>query len=144
VDHHVIGERLKALTETDFVGPSEFYDDYERQLHAKLITLGPSDVHGIGVFARRALPQGACVGAMHGPRVEPPEPGDTNDYLFVQTQDGAQHFEDLTGPLRFLNSGVPNVIVRRHNGRTRVFTITDVAPGGELLMDYNSKAETVS
>ena len=133
-----VEQRLAALTEDDVVGPSEFYDDYERQLHSKLLRLGESDIHGVGVFAKVELPKGTCIGAAHGPHIV--TESRESPYLFMDPSLGTsvpERLIELTGPLRFLNgSDEPNVVFHHWSGRTRAFTNVDVDVGEELLMDY--------
>ena len=97
-----------------------------------LVTVGPSPVHGRGVFAAAAIEEGALVGVYRGS----PTAVDGTHVLWVQDDGDTWRGIDGTGPLRWLNhSTTPNV---EFDG-PELYALRRIEAGEELLFHYGEE-----
>jgi hypothetical protein len=102
------------------------------------VTLGASAIHGIGVFAARALPAGTVVLSIDDSRIvtaaDPLRPGEADyhcDYL------GPERTVLMQPPERHINHSCdPNTFVRTIAGTRQVIALRDIAAGEEITYDY--------
>ena len=101
----------------------------------------PSRIHAVGVFTTAPIREGARVVEYSGPRLTPEEAnrlydGASRTYLYG-LEDGKTVI-DGHGIGAYLNHSCdPNCEVDEIKGRVWIFAIRDIAPGEELLWDYN-------
>jgi uncharacterized protein len=104
------------------------------------VYLAPSPVHGTGVFARYRLQRGSTVIEYAGPRLTAAEAdaeGATAHTVFFLLRDGRTVIRGAN-EARFINhSCAPNVDSRERKGRVWIYALRNIAPGEELLLDYN-------
>jgi SET domain-containing protein len=98
----------------------------------ELVTVGPSPIHGTGVFARSAIDEGTLVGIYRGS----PTSVDGTHVLWVQAEGDRWRGIDGTGPLRWLNhSATPNV---EFDG-PELYAMRPIEVGEELLFHYGDE-----
>jgi len=113
-----------------------------------LVEVRESPVHGLGCFARVAIPEAAEVGVMNGPAWL----SDTYDpHVMFNINDDGQWVDpvEVVGPLRFSNhSAEPNLEIidtvlaePPYLGRQVgvAFALRDIAPGEELTWYYSDE-----
>ncbi len=99
---------------------------------SELVTAGESQVHGTGVFARRAIAAEARIGTYHGT----PTAADGTHVLWVENGHGGWDGIIGTGLLRFLNhSRTPNVEFDGH----LLYSLRRIERGEELVFDYGEE-----
>lgn len=97
-----------------------------------LLEVRASEIHGLGAFARRAIPAEALIGEYVGPQVEENGPY----VLWVDYDDGEQVAIDGRNELRYLNhSATPNAYFWGHE----LYALRDIAAGEELTWDYGEE-----
>lgn len=105
----------------------------------KDLALGPSPIHGMGVFATRALPAGERLLAFYGPLVREedlPEHPFGEDDRFLPL--GNRLFLGPSGDVDdFVNhSCLPTARLRREGSRIELEARRPIAPGEEITFDY--------
>lgn len=94
------------------------------------VYVAASPIHGLGLFAARALRAGQLVGVYRGPRVDTDGP----HVLWIEDEPGG----DWTGydgrnEMRYLNhSSRPNAEM----DGLRCYALRDIPPGDEITIDY--------
>lgn len=97
-----------------------------------LVLVGPSPIHGTGVFARREIATGELIGTYVGA----PTDVDGPHVLWIEGDGDAWQGIEGTGDLRWLNhSRAPNV---EFDGPD-LYAVRDVEAGEELLFDYGDE-----
>jgi uncharacterized protein len=112
--------------------------------------VGPSPVHGLGVFAARHLAAGTLVGEYAGERITAAEARRRYDHrsvphpeTYLFEVDADTMIDGLTGgnETRFVNHSCdPNCRTVRRGGRIFVEARRDIARGAELFIDYGLRA----
>lgn len=114
-------------------------------------TVRRSAIHGMGVFARRAIPAGECIIEYLGERIswkeadrraEHKEGPPNHTFLFSLANrkviDGGSGGNDA----RWINHGCePNCQAQEENGRVFIYALRDIARGEELNYDYALQLE---
>jgi SET domain-containing protein len=99
------------------------------------LVVRPSPIHSVGVYTTTAIRKGARVVEYTGPRITREEAdrlydGAARTYLYG--------LDDGEGLGAYLNHSCdPNCEVDEIKGRVWLFAIRDIAPGEELVWDYN-------
>ncbi|MGA7218271.1 MAG: SET domain-containing protein-lysine N-methyltransferase [Candidatus Sulfotelmatobacter sp.] len=105
------------------------------------LVVRPSKIHSVGVFTNAAIRKGVRIIEYTGPRISAEEAdrryeGAPRTYLYG-LGDG-KIIIDGEGIAAYLNhSCEPNCEIDEIKGRAFIFAIRDIAPGEELLWDYN-------
>jgi SET domain-containing protein len=98
--------------------------------------VGPSPVHGRGLFARKRFRMGALIGEFEGT----PTRRDGEHVLWVQGDDGRHRGVRGRNALRFLNhSGRPNAEFRG----ALLYAVRNIQPGREIFIHYGDDWEDV-
>jgi SET domain-containing protein len=115
-------------------------------MHSDLLNIRDSGIHGTGVFARRAIPNGERVIEYVGDRISKAESlarcEANNPYIFTLTET-----EDLDGnvdmnPARFINhSCSPNCDAELDEERIWIIARRDIREGEELTFNYGYDLE---
>lgn len=118
---------------------------------ANWVTYRRSSIHGRGVFARRAIPDGTRILEYTGERITKPEAarreaqrlerqrrgGDASVYIFVLNRRHDLDGRDGRSVARFINhSCAPNCRTEVTRGRIWIVARRDIAVGEELTYDY--------
>ncbi len=91
--------------------------------------VGPSPIHGRGLFAAAPIAAGTVIGRFRGPEVDRDGP----HVLWVRREDGSWHGIEGRGPLRWVNhSDTPNAAFVDEE----LVALTDIAPGEEITVHY--------
>lgn len=105
------------------------------------LVVRPSPIHAVGVYTTTAIRKGARIVEYDGERITPEEAdrryeGSSRTYLYG-LEDGKTVI-DGHGLGAYLNHSCdPNCEVDEIKGRVWLFAIRDIAPGEELVWDYN-------
>ena len=105
------------------------------------LVVRPSAIHAVGVFTTTAIRKGARVVEYTGPRITLEEAdrrydGARRTYLY-RLEDGKTVI-DGEGLGAYLNHSCdPNCEVDEIKGRVWIFALRNIAPGEELVWDYN-------
>lgn len=105
------------------------------------LVVRPSRIHAAGVFTTSSIRKGARVVEYSGPRITPEEAdrrydGASRTYLYGL--DDGKTVIDGEGLGAYLNHSCdPNCEVDEIKGRVWLFAIRNIAPGEELVWDYN-------
>jgi hypothetical protein len=105
------------------------------------VVVRPSRIHAVGVFATTPIRKGTRIVEYAGPRMTPEEAdrrynGAPRTYLYG-LEDG-KTIIDGEGLGAYLNHCCdPNCEVDEIKGRVWIFALRNIAPGEELLWDYN-------
>ena len=105
------------------------------------LVVRPSPIHAVGVYTTTAIRKGTRVVEYVGERITPEEAdrryeGASRTYLYG-LEDGKTVI-DGEGLGAYLNHSCdPNCEVDEIKGRVWIFALRDVAPGEELVWDYN-------
>ena len=115
-------------------------------LEAALLVLKDSPIHGLGGFAKRAIPQGTRLVEYVGERISKGESllrcEQSNEYIFALDDK-----QDLDGnvawnPARFLNhSCTPNCDAELQDDRIWIIARRDIQPGEEITFNYGYDLE---
>ena len=105
------------------------------------LVVRPSPIHSVGVYTTTSVRKGTRVVEYTGPRLTPEEAdllydGAPRTYLYG-LEDGKTVI-DGEGLGAYLNHSCdPNCEIDEIKGRAWIFALRDIAPGEELLWDYN-------
>jgi uncharacterized protein len=105
------------------------------------LVVRPSPIHAVGVYTTAQIPKGTRVVEYDGERITPQEAdrryqGVSRTYLYG-LEDGKTVI-DGHGLGAYLNHSCnPNCEVDEIKGRVWIYAIRDIAPGEELVWDYN-------
>src|ERR1051325_4371632 len=105
------------------------------------LVVRPSPIHSVGVFTTTVIRKGSRVVEYAGERITPEEAdrrydGVSRTYLYG-LEDGKTVI-DGQGLGAYLNHSCdPNCEVDEVNGRVWLYALRDIAPGEELVWDYN-------
>jgi uncharacterized protein len=105
------------------------------------LVVRPSPIHAVGVYTTTAIRKGTRIVEYEGERITPEEAdrryeGASRTYLYG-LEDGKTVI-DGHGLGAYLNHSCdPNCEVDEIKGRVWLFAIRDIAPGEELVWDYN-------
>ncbi len=98
-----------------------------KKLH-RLFRVGPSPIHGMGLFARARIRKGQYLGTYEGPRVN----RNGSHVLWVYEGHGWTR-RDGKNLLRFINhSSEPNAEFDGFD----LYALRDIRPGEEITIDY--------
>lgn len=110
-------------------------------MQSALFEVGPSGIHGTGVFARVNIPEGTKVVEYVGERLDKEESlrrrQDGNFFIFTVTDDF-----DIDGwvdwnPARFINhSCAPNCEAQEEDEHIWIIAVRDIKEGEELSFNY--------
>ena len=107
-----------------------------------VLTVGPSPIDGLGVFAGEAIPARRKIGEMRGEIVPVREArrrieGRRRIHVVEVTVKTAIDATKSDCALRHVNhSCAPNAVLRIRQGRAEFYAIRDIAPGEEICADY--------
>jgi uncharacterized protein len=111
-----------------------------------LLVLKDSPIHGLGGFAKPAIPQGTRIVEYVGERISKSESvrrcEQNNEYIFSLNEE-----QDLDGnvawnPARFLNhSCAPNCEAEKHGERIWIIATRDIQAGEEITFNYGYDLE---
>lgn len=107
-----------------------------RRPEGRGFAVGPSPVHGRGLFARRRYRRGAFIGRFEGTRTD----RDGEHVLWVLDDDGSHYGLRGRNALRFLNHS------RRPNAEFRgalLYALRNIEPGHEIFIHYGDDWEDV-
>ena len=105
------------------------------------LVVRPSRIHSVGVYTTTRIHKGDRVVEYTGPRITPEEAdhlydGTSRTYLYGL--ENGETIIDGEGLGAYLNhSCEPNCEVDEVNGRVWIFALREIAPGEELVWDYN-------
>ncbi len=105
------------------------------------LVVRPSPIHSVGVYTSKPIRKGARVVEYAGERITPEEAdrrydGVSRTYLYGL--DDGKTVIDGEGLGAYLNHSCdPNCEVDEIKGRVWLFALRDIAPGEELVWDYN-------
>jgi len=105
------------------------------------LVVRPSPIHSVGVYATTPIRKGSRVVEYTGPRISPEEADriyehSSRTYLYG-LEDGKTVIDGV-GLGAYLNHSCdPNCEVDEIKGRVWIIALRDIAPGEELLWDYN-------
>ena len=105
------------------------------------LVVRPSPIHAVGVYTTSAIRKGARIVEYDGERITPEEAdrrydGASRTYLYG-LEDGRTVI-DGEGLGAYLNHSCdPNCEVDEIKGRVWIFALREIAPGEELVWDYN-------
>jgi SET domain-containing protein len=118
----------------------------EPTLETRLLVFRKSEIHGLGAFARVAIPAGTRVIEYCGERITKSESvlrcEQNNEYIFSLNE-----FEDLDGnqennPARFINhSCQPNCEAELEAGRIWIISKSPIGAGQEITFNYGYDLE---
>lgn len=96
----------------------------------ELVTVGPSSIHGRGLFAAKTLESGQLIGVYEGPVVEEND----SHVLWIEDDSGTGWIGyDGKNELRFMNhSDDPNAEMDGLN----CYSVRKILPGDEITIDY--------
>ena len=100
------------------------------------VYVAPSPIHGLGLFAARALQPGQLIGVYDGPRVDRDGP----HVLWVEDEPGGE-WTGYNGRnhMRYMNhSGEPNAEM----DGLQCYALREIPPGAEITIDYGPDWDT--
>lgn len=106
------------------------------------VTVGPSLIDGLGVFAAEAIPPYKKIGEIRGEAISVREARrrarDQARIMIVEVSERrAIDASASADPLRYTNhSCAPNASLRIRQGRVEIYAMRDIAAGEEVLVDY--------
>lgn len=107
-----------------------------------LVSVGPSSIDGLGVFAAEPIPARRKIGEMRGEVISVREArrrikGRARIHMVEVSERSAIDATTSDGPLRYINhSCAPNAVLRIRQGRAEFYAMRDIEPGEELTADY--------
>ena len=102
------------------------------QFDNKNVTIGPSTIHGLGLFAARRIRKGEVIGRYEGPEVTVEEDGDHVLWIYDEDEDREYGINGQT-ETRFVNhSRSPNANFEGEE----LTALTTIRPGEEITHDY--------
>ena len=111
-----------------------------------MLQVGPSPIHGKGLFARQFIPRNVCIGEYRGQLLSRKQVIDSNrDCTYMMAIRRGQKYIDGSdlhrNPMGYINhvpeGRKPNVRYgERKDGRVFVYAIRNIYPGEELLANY--------
>lgn len=107
-----------------------------------VLTVGPSPIDGLGVFAGEAIPARRKIGEMRGEIVPVREArrrieGRRRIHVVEVTDKTAIDATKSDCALRHVNhSCAPNAVLRIRQGRAEFYAMRDIDPGEEICADY--------
>lgn len=110
------------------------------------ILVGESDLHGMGVYARRRIPKGTRIIEYTGEKITKAESDrraerdQANGTVYLFTLNDRFDIDGAVGgcDARFINHSCdPNAETQIKRGRIWVVAIKDIAEGEEICYDYN-------
>lgn len=125
---------VAALTEASPSGPGS--------AEKFLVSVGPSAIDGLGVFAAEPIPARRKIGEMRGEVISVREArrrikGRARIHVVEVSERSAIDATASDGPLRYINhSCAPNAVLRIRQGRAEFYAMRDIELGEELTADY--------
>ena len=105
------------------------------------LVVRPSPIHSVGVYASALIRKGSRILEYTGPRITPEEADRLYEHsprTYLYGMDDGKTVIDGVGLGAYLNHSCdPNCEVDEIKGRVWIFAIRNIAPGEELLWDYN-------
>lgn len=107
-----------------------------------LVSVGPSAIDGLGVFAAEPIPARRKIGEMRGEVISVREArrrikGRARIHVVEVSERSAIDATASDGALRYINhSCAPNAVLRIRQGRAEFYAMRDIELGEELTADY--------
>lgn len=107
-----------------------------------LVSVKPSPIDGLGVYAAETIPARRKIGEMRGELISVAEArrrikGRARIHVVEISERRAIDATDSDGPLRYINhSCQPNAVLRIRQGRAEFYAVRDIESGEELTADY--------
>lgn len=115
----------------------------ERRHYQKYaVDVAPSAIDGFGVFAAEPIPPRVKIGEIRGEAISVDEArirATRHERIMIVELSAkrAIDFTRSTDPMRYTNHGCrPNAELVLDNGRVEFFSLTAIAPGDEITVDY--------